>query len=49
MFIIYACYKEISVRQFTINGFIQFIDLNFTKFNELCNIFFVNDKVDIIN
>ena len=49
LFIIYACYKEISVRQFTINGFIQFIDLNYTKFNELCNIFFVNDKVDIIN
>ena len=49
MFIIYACYKQIATQPITVNSFIQFIDLNFDKFNELCSVFFVNNKVDIIN
>lgn len=49
LFVIYACYKEIATQPLTVNSFIQFIDLNYDKFNELCNLFFVNNKVDIIN
>lgn len=49
LFIIYACYKQITNKLITVNSFISFIDLNYDKFNELCNVFFVTNKVDIIN
>lgn len=49
LFIIYACYKQISNHPLVVNSFIKFIDLNYDKFNELCTVFFVSNKVDIIN
>ena len=49
LFIIYACYKQISNQPVSVASFLKFIDLNYDKFNELCNVFFVDNKVDIIN
>ena len=49
LFIIYACYKQITNKPVNLNSFMQFIDLNYDKFNEFCNVFFVTNKVDIIN